>query len=135
MNIVEVAELLDGREYRQEVDKELRSKLREDRILVIYGASDDIMCLDGFIHDEAYDTIYLKDMDVLRNVCEEDRCPYYAQRVASAWTVTPVWHDTGNPCWTYETALPHTTFEIMEDGEVYCRGIVIDMWTTNVIPS
>ncbi len=35
-----------------------------------------------------------------------------------------VWDDTGNPCWTYETDIPHETFEIYEDGELFCIGIV-----------
>jgi hypothetical protein len=26
--------------------------------------------------------------------------------------------------WSYETDIPHATFDVLEDGEVYCRGIV-----------
>ncbi len=39
-----------------------------------------------------------------------------------------IWHDEeGGPCWTYETDIPHATFDIMEDGEKYCRGTVLDI--------
>ena len=28
------------------------------------------------------------------------------------------------PAWTYMTDIPHATFDVMDDGELYCRGIV-----------
>ena len=37
-----------------------------------------------------------------------------------------VWGEEGYS-WTYETAIPHATFEILEDEEKYCRGIVFDI--------
>ena len=27
--------------------------------------------------------------------------------------------------WTYETPVPHATFDVMEDGDLFCRGLVI----------
>lgn len=41
--------------------------------------------------------------------------------------VEAVWHDDGNPCWTYETDIPHATFDIVEGDEVFCRGIVFEL--------
>ena len=29
--------------------------------------------------------------------------------------------------WAYKSSVPASTFDIMEDGELYCRGIVIDL--------
>lgn len=38
-----------------------------------------------------------------------------------------MWHDGGCPCWTFETDIPHETFTIVEDGEIWCVGIVFSM--------
>ena len=32
-----------------------------------------------------------------------------------------------NVSWSYLTDIPHKTFDIMEDGEIYCRGIVFSL--------
>ena len=38
-----------------------------------------------------------------------------------------VWHDTGDYEWIYLTDIPHETFDIMFEGEKYCRGIVFEL--------
>lgn len=38
---------------------------------------------------------------------------------------------TGNPCWSFETEIPHETFRIYEDGEdneLFCVGIVFSIY-------
>ena len=37
--------------------------------------------------------------------------------------ITAVW-DTDGYSWIYQTDIPHATFEIVEDGAPYCRGII-----------
>lgn len=29
--------------------------------------------------------------------------------------------------WTYETNIPHETFDVIRDGRVYCKGIVFSI--------
>jgi len=41
--------------------------------------------------------------------------------------VDALWAKEDGYSWTYRTDIPHATFEIVEDGEPYCRGIVIDV--------
>jgi hypothetical protein len=41
----------------------------------------------------------------------------------TARKIEAVWAEDGYS-WTYRTDIPHATFEITEDGEPYCRGIV-----------
>lgn len=47
---------------------------------------------------------------------------FLAQVMARTATFRAVW-DGGVP-WAYTVEFPHSTFEIKEDGEVYCRGFV-----------
>lgn len=60
---------------------------------------------------------------MLKNECEDDDCPYYRELKARAAIVEAVWDNDGYS-WTYKTDIPHETFEVLEDGEKYCRGIV-----------
>lgn len=127
MNTKELAALLDGREYLHEITKEESAAANDAGLVVAFGASDDLMEFRGAINDElgAYDgtTAYLTSDGLLKNDCEDDCCPYFKKIKATAATILSIW-DRDGYSWLYQTAIPHVTFEIFEDGETYCRGIV-----------
>jgi hypothetical protein len=131
----ELAALLNGREYLQEISKEEAAQAAESGLVVIYGASDDLVELEGAIYDEAgcFDggTIYLDAKGLIPGERDDDwddeeMADYFARK-PKAIRVEAVWSEYVPPCWTYQTDRPHATFEIVEDGEPYCRGIVIDL--------
>lgn len=126
MNTKELAALLDGREIMEEITTE-EAAAKADGLVVVFGASDDLMEFRGAIHDEVGcyggGTAYLTNTGLLQNDCDNDECPHFAKIKAMAATIKAVW-DRDGYSWLYETAIPHTTFEIFEDGETYCRGIV-----------
>ena len=37
--------------------------------------------------------------------------------------IDAIWCKDNIP-WQYETDIPHETFDVLEDGEIYCKGIV-----------
>lgn len=87
------------------------------------------MELRGAVYDEVgcYDggKVYLTRDGVLEDPgCGEEDCKYYSIAKKAAACVEAVWHDAGGPAWTYKTEIPHDTFEIFDDGEVFCQGIV-----------
>ena len=131
---------LTGREYRDEMSREEGRLASESGLIVIFGASDDLMEFRGVIHDEigAYDgttaRLYRKKSGTI-NVMDESRYEEIEgllddfELEIQMWEVTAEWCPNGNgeaPSWRITTDIPHTTFNIMEDGEVYCEGIVID---------
>lgn len=130
MNSLEFAKMLNGRAYGNEISKEEAKLAASLGIVVVYGASDDLMEFEGAITDEAsvYDggEVPITKDGVLNNECDSgDDCPYYEMAAEGAKTITAVWRaEDDGPAWTYETSLPHATFDVMEDGEVFCRGIV-----------
>lgn len=135
MNAKELAALLDGREYRSEMTKAEQSNAQADGLVVVFGASDDLMEFRGAIDEElsAYNgtTAYLTSEGLLQNECENESCPYCKREAAKAVTIKALWcdetpnHESGlSPAWTFKTDIPHEAFEIVEDGEPYCRGIV-----------
>lgn len=126
----EAAERLKGCEYGQEGSPELWAQMKASGLVAVFGASDDLMEFEGAIRDEigayegatAYVTIGgLVEVD---NECCRHAEAANAKALAEASTIKAVWDVGDGTSWSYETEIPHETFEIMEDGEVYCRGIV-----------
>jgi hypothetical protein len=129
MNALDLAAMLNGREYREEITKSEARMAKDAGLVVVFGASDDLMEFRGAIDDEigAYDggTAYLTADGMLQNECELDDCPHFEKLKASATTIEALWSAEPDYSWTFKTDIPHSTFEIIETGEgPYCRGIV-----------
>lgn len=111
MDLREFADMLDGGEYGHEITKEEEALAKEHGFVVVFGYSDDNAELRGAIDDE----IGCFDGGKLRH----KKLPgvIYAKWCAKG-SIFP---------WTYETSIPHEEFEIFEDGEPWCVGIVCDI--------
>lgn len=122
-----LAAALDGREYPFDLTREEAAAAKAQGLVVVFGASDDLMEFRGAIHDElgAYEgaTAYLTDAGLVANDCESDECPHFKRAQQSARTIRALWGDEG-VSWRYETDIPHATFRVVEEGETYCIGIV-----------
>lgn len=129
----QLAMKLDGREYGKEITKEEAKEAKKHGLVVVYGYSDDNVELEGAIKDEigAYDgtKIKLTRKGILKNECDNDDCPHFEKILEAGNFVTleAVWGEEDGPAWTYKFPLPHSKFEIMEDGDVFCEGIVFDL--------
>jgi hypothetical protein len=131
MNTKELAAALTGMEYPPRLPKELTKAAKSAGLVILHGASDDLMEFAGAIDDELGagngkevwvdaqgllpDRESLDDDDELRAL--------FKREDAKPSKITVNWDKDGYS-WTYTTAIPHETFEIVEDGEKYCRGIV-----------
>lgn len=117
-----LAELINGREIGKEVDKEIEEFAKENELVIIYGASDDLAEIEGAIYDEVGVSdgglIYFNGDDIYRSECEDERCPHEVKIQENCKTVEAVWNEN-NISWTYKTEIPHEIFKIMEDGEIY----------------
>jgi hypothetical protein len=137
MNAKDLAAQLTGAEYtRKIITKELEAVAKAAGLVVVFGISDDLMEFRGAIYDElgAYNgtTAHLTSAGLLQNDCDNDECPHFEKLKQSAATIEALWGKEGYS-WVYETTIPHETFEVVEDGESYCRGIVFalaDVTTT-----
>ncbi|GHT09055.1 hypothetical protein FACS189426_06290 [Bacteroidia bacterium] len=133
----ELAALLDGREHRDEIFKDEEKAAKESGLVVVFGASDDLMELRGAIRDEigCYEggTACFDENGLLENECENEDCPHFekikekAKKIEALWCAKEVTEDN-YISWTYETDIPHSTFKIMEDEEIYCIGIVFSIY-------
>lgn len=139
MNKEQLAQILNGREYRDEITKEEEQLAKENNLLVCFGASDDLLELRGIIDDEvsAYDggtALIVKkkggkidvmsenDFEEIEGLMDQNDLEFNLPSVK----VVAEWCPEDLECsWRITSKIPHTTFDIMEDGELYCRGIVI----------
>ena len=121
----ELAATLNGRQYREEMTMDEERAAKDAGLVVIYGASDDLMEMRGAVRDEICgpDFAYFERDGILSNDCEDEECPYFDRLKQKATTVEAVWGSEGYS-WIYKTTIPHAPFDIMEDDDKYCRGIV-----------
>lgn len=131
MNIKEFASMLNGREIGGELSRDEAKQAKSFGFVVVYGASDDLMEFDGAITEEVccFDggTVYF-DRDGLfpmDDACDE--CKMYQRALKACKTIEALWDSENGFSWSYKTDIAHETFDIMEDGEPYCRGVVFDM--------
>lgn len=127
MDIKNFADMLTGRQYGQEMTKKEEQQAKELGFVVVFGYSDDNAEFRGAIDDEVgcYDgmDIFLDENGILEE-CECE-CKYSKLAKEKAAVISAIW-DT-EYCWIYETKLPHAEFEIFDDDEKYCKGIVFDI--------
>ncbi len=130
-----LAALLNGREYCNEITAIEEAEAKAAGLLVIFGASDDLTELRGALHDEAgawggathrIDAKgFVPDWDSVDHD-SEDECADYFARKSGGLKVHAKWDESGYS-WVIETTAPYAPFDILEDDEKYCRGIVIDL--------
>ena len=126
-----LAALLDGREYRSEITSDESKLAKENGLVIVYGASDDLMEFGGAIYGDIDcwegGTAYLDGNGLFENFCNDAACPYAEIERAKGKTIEAVWCPPGGGSWAYVTDIPHATFKIYEDGELYCVGIVFEI--------
>ena len=129
LTIKEVAEILDGNEYADEMLGLDLDEVRKSGIVVVFGYSDDNIEFRGAIDEElgcyGGGVFYLTKEGLVEN-CDEE-CAHFQRAMAKAVTIEAFWCKEGGPDWSYETDIPHETFMIMEDGTEFCRGIVFKL--------
>ena len=97
---------------------------KENGLIIVYGASDDLMEFEGAFNDEGscFDggTVYF-DLDGVSYDEERKKC-----FIDARWCEGT--DKEGNQAtWSYETAIPHETLKIWEDGELFCIGLAFSI--------
>jgi hypothetical protein len=136
VNTQEIADRLNGIEYGSEgtiLTREFCKELKKEGIVVVFGHSDDLVEFAGVINDEfgPYGH-YLNSKGFILNDCEDELCPYFEKIMSTAkYYIKPEWCKTNEYAWTYDTNIPHKTFDVIEHvagyEEKYCRGLVFKL--------
>jgi len=130
----QIAAELNGSSYPLRLTKDLRERAKAGGILIVYGASDDLMEFDGAFSEELgawegrealIDKQGVLDRDQIDDD-DDDAIHSFVERKRGAKCIEALW-DRGGYSWVYETDIPHTTFDVLDDADTYCRAIVIDL--------
>ena len=119
----ELAEKLNGRQYGDSF-KDVMEDTMASGLVIVTVASDDLMQFQGAIEDEGgcFDggEVYFDKNGVSQDGTER------ANMIEALWCEgTNV--DGCQATWSYKTDIPHETFEIWEDEELYCIGLVFSI--------
>lgn len=135
----ELAAMLNGREYGSETTRADELAAKAAGLIVAFGASDDLLETRGACSDElgAYQggefklSIVNGHLKFIEERDDED------DLIEAGWqpprpvlTITAKWSPADpEASWLITSDAPFAPFDIMEDGELYCRGAVIDTRT------
>ena len=136
--VIELAEMLDGCLAGEEMTAILRKWAKDNRLVVVHGASDDLIEFDGAWYDEAGapGKVYLDENGPAPYIdcdCEWSQAAKDAQKLLPF--IESKWCD-GQVPWTYETEIPHAEFRVLESNydeddiencDIYCIGIVFSL--------
>ena len=138
MSPKDIAEKLNGVEYNREFFKHIEAVAAEAKqhgIVIVYGASDDLMEFEGAFREELGAPCEAKIgrsgpltlwSEIDHDDIEDARDYFNAEREAK-WSIASLWCKEPDISWTFQTDIPHETFNIMEDGGVFCRGVVFSL--------
>lgn len=116
----------NGRTRGNEIHPAEALALKAADMVAVFGYSDDCTEVRGAIYDEVglgELRITLKGK-LLSDEQNEALKSLVTDGLATDARVGIIKAEFGEQGHFYETAIPHATFDIMEDGELFCRGIV-----------
>lgn len=115
-----IANMLDGRQYLNEITDEECKYLEEQGIVAVFGYSDDNVELRGAVDDEVglFEdgfVIVSKDGSVrTAGMYSSKACVKDGEAKIAAY----------HGIWRFETDVPHEEFTVYEDEDVFGKGIV-----------
>lgn len=119
---------MNGNEYGSEGSTDLFEQMKANRLVCLFGYSDDVVEVRGFENDEfGTGDLFFTAGGIMTNRCDEEDCPYFADAKRNAAKVEVF--DGGDEFGMFEfrTDIPHARFNIMEDSELYSSGIVFSL--------
>ena len=137
----ELAQLLDGIQNGAEMNDYEQIQARKNRLLVCFVVSDDFLRLRGIMYKDVVvyekDTKYLyigedgdltcisqKEIEEIKMFLEDYNLGFILPKIPIKIQWSPKELDCS---WLITTNIPHATFDIYDDGELYCRGIVLEL--------
>ena len=140
----QLAAMINGREIGEEITVEIEALAKESRLVIVFGYSDDGTEFRGAMHDEKgggseYGPMTLSIIgDELLSQEELEQAEKTLNRLNM--TMPPPIQVTSHWCpeeldtsWLITANVPYASFDIFEDGELYCRGCVFALMSAPLI--
>lgn len=129
MNKKQLAQVLNGRVYGKITTAEESRQARKSGLVVVYGHSDDGVVLTGAIDAEisAYGGKMIR-LSRPGRILKKKEVEVLINHDVPIRTITAHWAPPDPPAsWLITADFPAEPFDIYEDGELFCRGIVFHM--------
>jgi hypothetical protein len=138
----EYAEKLNGIDYDRfrRLSRDDFNDAKESGLVVVHGYSDDNAEFRGALYEEISATgdtiVYVSKDGFFDSYACDCECKYFKKAEKdfeqNAKAIKALWcpkDENGKviASWTYETDIPHAVFDVVEDGEIYCKGIVFNL--------
>lgn len=127
----ELAAQLNGNQVGSEISDDLALLAKSSGLVIVFGYSDDNMEFRGAIDDEVgcFDggSAYVAITGLFDNNECDSECKYFKAARDAATEIEALWCKEKPYSWTYATAIPHVTFDVLENGQPWCRGIVFSL--------
>ena len=137
----ELANILNGRQYGEEMTDEDHLQAKENGLLVCFGDTYDFLELRGimdygvrifgggsiFLYKNKYQKFaFLEESsyDEIKEILEDYNLDFILPKIPIKIQWCPEELDCS---WLITTDIPHATFDIYDDEELYCRGIVLEL--------
>ena len=131
MNKELLAKMIDGAEYPFQLSRKAEEIAKEFGLVIVVGYSDDGVALMGAIRDEvsAWEgtEVLFTESGLYKPQCEDEDCPHEDGIKNGCRSIHALWCQEEGYSWTYQTDIPHSSFDVLEDGGKYCRGIVFNI--------
>ena len=139
----QLAEMLNNAQYGEEVNSEIEALAKESGLVICFGYSDDNLELRGAIDDEisAYNgaeaylyigknntpRVFSKSHSVYENLNKaliEFGLDFnvFKNKVIAEWCPKDL-----ETSWRITATVPYASFNVYEDGDLFCVGCVIDV--------
>lgn len=119
----ELSQRLNGREYRNDITPLDIKEAKDARLVIVYGASDDLMEFEGAISEEFGTEAYFNKNGDLIEYCSDEYVHYHNVRKMA----NKIDAKYNNGVWNYNTNIPNSKFQIFDEKELYCNRIIFDM--------
>ena len=127
-DFVGFASRLNKREYGKEITAEEIAEAKEKGLVVVFGYSDDCTEFRGAIYDEVgLGEIWITPKGKILTQGGLDALKSLQKDGVATETIPKGILAIFDTHHHYETTIPHARFKVMEDGELYCVGIVFQL--------
>ena len=116
ITVADFASKLDGREYRSEISNDECRQAKRAGLCVVFGYSDDNVELRGVIEDEVPGH---EDRP-----SQQEAAAWFSRAVGENVRIDAKWDHDGYSWFIDADASEKAYFDIVEDGEKFCRGVV-----------
>lgn len=139
----EAAQLLNNRQYLEEITHEEAKLLKQNGLVVVFGYSDDNVEFMGALCDEigansaarpgGFDIQFTKnglvpDWPEHEKKTKEEADDYYRFVSKPNRWITAFFGKKGSSYdWEFECDFPHATFDVFENTVPFCKGVVFSL--------